>query len=224
MPNVREKLRTRCAGETCRMRPASSSVSRSKRWTSSRSRRSDATSRSGRSGSAARSPRCRPEPRADDGERGLGLERAVGILQRAVERAEPANERHVLDVGIVDGSADQAFVEDLGAEVEHALAEPGAGRRPAVVHDVRRQDRHPGPGGAAMPGLEVVPDRALVDDEHVHVSWVCGGYAWSTNRAWKTSWMPGTAGFHARTHSPGVVTTRGSYKTSCTGRVLDGRP
>ena len=47
----------------------------------------------------------------------------------------------------------------------------------------------------------------------VHVSCVCGGYAWSTNLAWKTSWMPGTAGLHARTHSSGVVTTRRSYKT-----------
>ena len=56
----------------------------------------------------------------------------------------------------------------------------------------------------------------------VHVSWVCGGYAWSTNRAWKTSWMPGTAGFHARTHSRSVAKTGRSYKTPLQPGVLDG--
>lgn len=34
------------------------------------------------------------------------------------------------------------------------------------MHDVRRQDRHPGTGRAAVPGLEVVLDRAFIDDEH----------------------------------------------------------
>lgn len=31
---------------------------------------------------------------------------------------------------------------------------------------MRRQDRHPGTGRAAVPGLEVVLDRAFIDDEH----------------------------------------------------------
>ncbi len=31
------------------------------------------------------------------------------------------------------------------------------------------------------------------------MSWACSGYAWSVNRAWKTSTMPGTAGAQART-------------------------
>src|SRR5262249_38318167 len=38
-------------------------------------------------------------------------------------------------------------------------------------------------------------------------------YAWLANLAWKTSWIPGTAGFHARTHSRGVSKMRRSYKT-----------
>src|SRR5437870_6799604 len=57
----------------------------------------------------------------------------------------------------------------------------------------------------------------------VQASCVCGGYAWSTNRAWNTSWMPGTAGFHARTHSRGMPKTQGSYKTPSVVAVLDGR-
>ena len=56
----------------------------------------------------------------------------------------------------------------------------------------------------------------------VQASCVCGGYACSTNRAWNTSWMPGTAGFHARTHSRGVFKTRRSYKTPRAVPVLDG--
>ena len=30
------------------------------------------------------------------------------------------------------------------------------------------------------------------------MSWVCGGYAWSTKRAWSTSAIPGTSGCQAR--------------------------
>jgi threonine/homoserine/homoserine lactone efflux protein len=46
-------------------------------------------------------------------------------------------------------------------------------------------------------------------------SWcVWRGYAWRTKRAWNTSEMPGTAGFHARTHSSlGVERTSRTYKT-----------
>jgi threonine/homoserine/homoserine lactone efflux protein len=106
------------------------------------------------------------ESRRHAGEDLLGLECLTRILQYAVERAESSKERGILDVGIVDGSADQAFVEDLGVHVEHPLAEPGAGGGPPVVYHVRGKDRHPGSGGAAVLRLEVVPDRALVDDEH----------------------------------------------------------
>lgn len=56
----------------------------------------------------------------------------------------------------------------------------------------------------------------------VHESCVCGGYAWSTNRAWKTSRMPGTAGFHARTHSRGSSKRKGSYKTPVRLSALNG--
>ncbi|HXF35697.1 MAG TPA: LysE family translocator, partial [Actinomycetota bacterium] len=42
------------------------------------------------------------------------------------------------------------------------------------------------------------------------------------NRAWKTSWMPGTAGFHAWTHSRSAPKTRRSYKTAAPASVFDG--
>jgi threonine/homoserine/homoserine lactone efflux protein len=89
---------------------------------------------------------------------------------------ESLKERGVLDIGVVHRSADQAFVQDLGPHIEHALAESVAGRGPPVVHHVRRQDRYPGAGCSAVLGLEVVCDRALVDDEQrpcvVRVRWV----------------------------------------------------
>ena len=121
-------------------------------------------------------PEALQEPRRHPGEDLLSLERLIRVSQRAMERTESSKERSVLDVGIVDGSADQAFVEHLGSHVEHALAKPGSGGGSSVVHDVRRQDRHAGAGGAAMPGLEVVPDCPLVNDEQrpcvVRMRWV----------------------------------------------------
>src|SRR6266545_560744 len=71
------------------------------------------------------------------------------------------------DVGLVDGPADQTLVQDLGPHVEHPFAEPGAGGGSPVVHHVRRQDRDSTAGGAAVSVLQVIADRALVDDEHV---------------------------------------------------------
>jgi threonine/homoserine/homoserine lactone efflux protein len=107
-----------------------------------------------------------PELEAHAGERAFGGEGLVGITEDPVERAELPNEPGVLDGGIVDRPPDQALVEEVGAEVEDALSEPGTRGGPPVVDDVRRQERDPGAVGASMPGLEVVPDRALVDDEH----------------------------------------------------------
>lgn len=107
-----------------------------------------------------------PESGYDDAQHGLGRERFGRIAQHAVECMHVPNERRVLDVGLVDGPADQPFIQDVGAEVEHALVEPLGAGGSAVVHDVRREDRDPRPCRAAMRGIEVVPDRALVDDEH----------------------------------------------------------
>lgn len=42
------------------------------------------------------------------------------------------------------------------------------------------------------------------------------------NRAWKTSWTPGTGGLHAETHSRGPSKTQESYKTPDRARSLDG--
>ena len=106
------------------------------------------------------------EPGADGGEPRLGLEHVVRVPERAVERPELANHLDVLDVRVVDGSPYESFVEHVGPDVEHALAVAGPVRRSPVVHDVRRQDRHPRAGGPVVPRLQVVPDRTLVDDEH----------------------------------------------------------
>jgi hypothetical protein len=53
------------------------------------------------------------------------------------------------------------------------------------------------------------------------VSWVCGGYRWSTNLAWSTSAMPGTRGTQASTCSRAApATTSETYKTTVAARVL----
>ena len=106
------------------------------------------------------------EARAHHGEHRLRREGFIRISQGAMEHVEVPNERRILDVGIVDGPADQPLDQNVGPEVEHSLAESRRAGGSSIVHDVRRQDRHPGAGGAAMSSLEVVTDRALVDDEH----------------------------------------------------------
>jgi len=105
------------------------------------------------------------EPRAHDGEDRFRLERRIRISQRAMQCVERAGERRVLDVGVVDRAAGEAFVEDLTSNVKHPFAEPGAGGGAPVVHDVRRKDRDPSTGGAPMVCFEVVADRAFVHDE-----------------------------------------------------------
>lgn len=111
-------------------------------------------------------PEMVSEPGPKDGQHDLGREWLPRLLQHAVERMESPDERGILDVGIVDGPADQPFIQDIDAEVQDTLAEPLGTGCPAIVHDVRREDRHLRPGCTAMRGLEVVPDRPLVDDEH----------------------------------------------------------
>ena len=105
------------------------------------------------------------DPRRDRCEHRLSLERVVGIAQQAVEPIECSQERGILDVGVVDRSADQLLVQDLGPDIKNPLAEAGSGRGPSVVDDVRRQDGHSGAGGTTVPGFEVVADRSFVHDE-----------------------------------------------------------
>ena len=76
----------------------------------------------------------RTQPAGDQGEPRLGLERVVGCAQRPVQGADGAAQGGLVEVRLVHGPAGQPLVQDLGAEVEDALAEPDAGRSPAV-HD-----------------------------------------------------------------------------------------
>ncbi len=83
-----------------------------------------------------------------------------------MEHVQPADERRVLDVGFVDGPAGHPLVQHVGSHVEHPFAEAVTARGTTVVHDVRRKERDPSAHGPAMAGVQVIADRALVDDEH----------------------------------------------------------
>ena len=107
-----------------------------------------------------------PESVAHGGQEVLRGERLIAIIQCQMEGPDVPHERRVLDVGIVDGPADQSFIQDVGIDVEHPLAEPVGPGRSTIVHDVRGEDRDPRAGRAAMRGLEVIPDGSLIDDEH----------------------------------------------------------
>lgn len=101
----------------------------------------------------------------DHREQGLGHERVVRMLQRAVHTVELADGDRIVDVGGVDRAPYEALFKYVGPHVEDALTEPGARRGTTIMHDVRRQERHAAAGDTAMLGVQVVPDRALVHQE-----------------------------------------------------------
>jgi hypothetical protein len=83
-----------------------------------------------------------------------------------MERVHPSDDRAIVDVRFIDGRADQRLAKHLGAHVQDALAIPISARGAPVVDDVWGEDRHSRTSGAPMLRLKVVPDRAVVDDEH----------------------------------------------------------
>jgi hypothetical protein len=107
-----------------------------------------------------------PEAVAHQGQAGLGLEGVVEVAQGAVEGVDGLSEGGSGDAGPVDGGTGQAFVEHVGGQVQDALAEPAVRAGAAVVDDVGGQDEDRLAAGAAMPRLQVVPDPAVVHDEH----------------------------------------------------------
>jgi hypothetical protein len=103
---------------------------------------------------------------ADEGQAGLGLQGVVGVVEGAVGGVHGLAQGGFGDVGVVDGVAGQAFVEDVGGQVQDPLAEAAEGGGAAVVDDVGGQDGDPLAAGAAVAGLQVVADPAVVHDEH----------------------------------------------------------
>src|SRR4029453_14733386 len=83
-----------------------------------------------------------------------------------VEGVDGPEQGRVVDVGAVHGRADQALGEHVGGQVQDAFAEPAAGGGAAVVDEVGRQDDDPLAARAAVTGLQVVADPAVVHHEH----------------------------------------------------------
>ena len=223
LPNARVKHRTRWVGETWRIvRPhvTSAAPAEARRGgRADRTRRGPAVGRRGRAvdprdgpGAALRRrpawPRPRMAPPAPPARRGTHGVPGRAQDPRCRDRRRPGR---------------STAIQDIGADVQDTLAEPLGPGRPASCTTC---------GGRIVTFVPAAP-RCVASRSYriapwstmntVHVSWVCGGYAWSTNRAWKTSWMPGTAGFHARTHSRSAAKTGRSYKTSVHPGSLDGR-
>jgi hypothetical protein len=105
------------------------------------------------------------EPRGHDRKHAFGGQRFTGIGKGLVEGMDPLNDRRVLDVRIIHSWPDHPLVQYAGRQVDHPLPVPQAMGGSSIVHEVRRQDRHPSSSSAAMPTFDVVPDRAIVDDE-----------------------------------------------------------
>jgi hypothetical protein len=60
---------------------------------------------------------------ADQGQAGLGLQGVVGVVKGPVQGVDGLAQVGVGDVGPVDGGAGQPLVEDVGRQVQDALAE-----------------------------------------------------------------------------------------------------
>jgi threonine/homoserine/homoserine lactone efflux protein len=95
----------------------------------------------------------------------LGLEEVVRAGERVVNCGHGVPERGIGQDGTIDRTADQVLAEQARLEVEHPFPEPRARRSPAIVDDVRRKHRHPGPTGGPGPTVELVDDCPVVDDE-----------------------------------------------------------
>ena len=106
-----------------------------------------------------------PDALGYERESGLRLERIVPAAEQVVQGADLATKRISANIGPIDGGPDQPLRQEAGLEVEHSLAIPVRGARPAVVNDVRRQDADRGSIRTSGTTIEVVADRAVVDDE-----------------------------------------------------------
>ena len=96
-------------------------------------------------------------------------------------------------------AAPMRLAERPGLQVEHPLSIATGRTRPAVMDDERRQDRDHRRLGAARPAIEVVAI-APSSTGTASIRRGCGAdRRVAVNRAWRTSRMPGTAGFQART-------------------------
>lgn len=107
----------------------------------------------------------RADALGDECQAGLRFEDVVEAAQRGVECRDPPVEGAVRDDREVHRRADQVFAEHARVEVEHTLLEATASRRSPVVDYVRRKDRDHRWLRAALTAVEVVADRAVVDDE-----------------------------------------------------------
>ena len=116
-----------------------------------------------------------PQPEAHAHERRLRRECLGRVSEEPVQRSELANEPRILDVRIVHGPTDQVVVEDVAPDVENPLAEPGAGGRSPVVHDMRRRivTRAPAaPRWRFSRSYRIAPSSTM---NTVQASWVCRG-------------------------------------------------
>ena len=110
-------------------------------------------------------PHRGPQAFGDVVEPDLGLEGVVGTAQGVVEGGDAATERRVAQERAVHGATDQVLAEHVGLEVDGALPVAVARRRPAVVDDVRRQERDHRSLRRALRAVEVIADGAFVDEE-----------------------------------------------------------
>jgi hypothetical protein len=105
------------------------------------------------------------DPVADQGEPALGLERGAAHVERPVQLVDARAEQPVVEARGADGGTGQRLVEDSGVDVQHALAEAVLGGRPPGMRHVGREQRDRRAQRPVLMVVQVVTDRALVDDE-----------------------------------------------------------
>ncbi|GAA3064616.1 hypothetical protein GCM10010464_31290 [Pseudonocardia yunnanensis] len=105
------------------------------------------------------------DPVADQREPALGLQRGTAGLEGLVQLVDAGAQQRVVEGRGVDRGADQRLVEDLRVDVEHPFTEAVLGGGPPGVGHVRRQQGHRRSQRPVLVVVQVVADRALVDDE-----------------------------------------------------------
>ena len=157
------------------------------------------------------------DPLRDQMESRLGLECVIDTSQRIVERRHRVSQRDVRQRRPVHRRPDERLADDRRLDVDDAFAVAVGVDRSAVVDDVGRKDRHDGRLGALRPPIEVVADRALVDQEHASRRRGCGpGRRARHGGREGPRGRPGPAASRrgrCRATRPGPMVTAGSYKT-----------
>jgi hypothetical protein len=107
------------------------------------------------------------DPLSDSGQPRLGVQGFRPGQQAVMQFRDRCPQWRIADAGVVHRRAGEPGRKERPIQIDLAFSESAdADRRAAVVRHPGRQDRHGLTRGSATAAVQVISDRAVVDDEH----------------------------------------------------------